>query len=78
MTKEIILHSAKIGQIRQFGTIIELFSICNEVNLGKFKISSLLTLYQSAFIPRLISNCEAWSNLKAKDYHVLQKLPLTF
>ena len=56
------------------GTIIELFSICKEVNFGKFKISDLLTLYQSVFIPRIIYNCEAWSNLKAKDYQVLQKL----
>ena len=60
------------------GTIIELFSICKEVNFGKFKISNLLTLYQSAVIPRLIYNCEAWSNLKAKDYQVLQKLQLNF
>ena len=60
------------------GTIIELFSICKEVNFGKFKISNLLTLYQSVFIPRLIYNCEAWSNLKAKDYQVLQKLQLNF
>ena len=60
------------------GTIIELFSICKEVNFGKFKISKLLTLYQSVFIPRLIYNFEAWSNLKAKDYQVLQKLQLNF
>ena len=59
-------------------TIIELFSICKEVYFGKFKISNLLTLYQSVFIPRLIYNCEAWSNLKAKDYQVLQKLQLNF
>ena len=60
------------------GTIIELFSICKEVNFGTFKISNLLTLYQSVFIPRLIYNCEAWFNLKAKDYQVLQKLQLNF
>ena len=46
------------------------------MNFGKFKISNLLTLYQSVFIPRLIYNCEAWSNLKAKE--VLQKLQLNF
>ena len=57
------------------GTIIELFSICKELNFGKFKISNLLTLYQSVFIPRLIYN---WSNLKATDDQVLQKLQLNF
>ena len=41
-------------------------------------ISNLLTFYQSVFIPKLIYNCEAWSNLKAKDYQVLQKLQLNF
>ena len=60
------------------GTIIELFSICKEVNFGKFKTSNLLTLYRLVFIPRLIYNCEAWFNLKAKDYQVLQKLQLNF
>ena len=60
------------------GTIIELFSICKEVNFDQFKISNLLTLYQSVFIPGLIYSCEAWSNLKAKDYQVLQKLQLNF
>ena len=60
------------------GTIIELFSICTEVNFGKFKISNLSTLYHSVFISRLIYNCEARSNLKAKDYQVLQKLQLNF
>ena len=58
------------------GTIIELFSIYKEVNFGKFKISNSLTLYQSVFIPGLIYNCEAWSNLKAKDYKVLQQLQI--
>ena len=43
---------------------IELFSSCKEVKVGRFKISNLLTLYRSVFIPRLIYNCEAWSNLK--------------
>ena len=60
------------------GTITELFSIYKEVNSVKFKISDLLTLYQSVFILGLIYNCEAWSNLKAKDYQVLQKLQLNF
>ena len=41
------------------GTIIELLSICKEVNFRKLKISNLLTLYQSVFIPRLIYSCEA-------------------
>ena len=53
------------------GIIIELFSICKEVNFGKFKISNLLMLYQSVFIPRLIYN---WSNHKATDDQVLLKI----
>ena len=53
---------------KAIGTIIELFSICKEVKFGKFKISNPLTLYQSVFIPGLIYNCEAWSNLKTKIF----------
>ena len=79
MTREIIRTAlCKDRGDKAVGTIIELFSIFKEVNFGKLKISNLLTLYQSVFIPRLIYSCEAWSNLKAKDYQILQKLQLNF
>ena len=38
----------------------------------------MLRLYKTVFIPRLIYNCEAWSNLTPKDYLTLQTLQLTY
>ena len=46
------------------------------MELGKLK--KLLILYKTVFVPRLIYNCEAWSNLKAADYKILQSAQLKF
>ena len=29
---------------------------------------NMLPLYESVFLPRLVYNCEAWSNLTSKEY----------
>ena len=42
------------------GTIIELCSLCKEINMGNKQIESMLLLYKTIFIPRLIYNSEAW------------------
>ena len=60
------------------GTIIELCPTCKRINMGNKQIESMLLLYKSVFIPRLIYNCEAWSNLKPKDYLTLQTSQLTY
>ena len=36
----------------------------------------MLLLYQSIFLPGLIYNCEAWSNISEKDYKQLQNAQL--
>ena len=48
---------------RAVGTSIEIISLCKEVNFGKNQISNMLLLYESVFLPRLVYNCEAWTNL---------------
>ena len=37
----------------------------------------MLLLYKTVVIPRLIYNCEVWSNLTSKDYLTLQAPQLT-
>ena len=51
---------------------IEIISLCKETNFGKHQIYSMITMYQSVFLPRLIYNCESWSNLTQKDISNLQ------
>ena len=46
--------------------------------MGNKQIESMLLLYKTVFIPRLIYNCEAWSDLTPKDYLTLQASQLTF
>ena len=38
----------------------------------------MLILYQSVFLPRLIYNCESWSNMTDKDYQALQSAQLLY
>ena len=45
------------------GTSIEIISLCKEINFDKNQISDILLLYHSVFLPRLVYNCEAWTNL---------------
>ena len=52
---------------KSVGSIIEIISLCKETNFGKHQIFSMMVMYQSVFLPRLIYNCESWSNLTHKD-----------
>ena len=58
---------------RAVGISIEIISLCKEVNFGKNQISDMLLLYESIFLPRLVYNCEAWTNLTRKDYLDFEK-----
>ena len=59
-------------------TTNEIISLCKEVNFGKNQIYNMLLLYRSIFIPRLIYNCETWTNITSKDYAFLRKSQLSF
>ena len=60
------------------GPTNEIISLCKEVNFGKNQISNMLLPYRSIFIPRLIYNCEIWTNITLKDYASLRKSQLSF
>ena len=49
-----------------------------EVIFGTQQIETMLILYQSIFLPRLIYSCESWSNLTTKDYQALQSAQLSY
>ena len=51
-------------------TSVELCSLSRGLPFGIREIESMLILYKTLFVPRLIYNCEAWSNLLAADYEV--------
>ena len=38
----------------------------------------MILLYHAVFVPRLIYNCESWSNLSSENHALLQKSQLTF
>ena len=59
-------------------SIIELCSLCKGINMENRQIETMLLLYKTFFIPRLIYNCEARSNLTPKDCLTLQASQLTY
>ena len=63
---------------RAKGSTFELIALCKEVKSGTRQIENMLILYQSVFLPRLIHNCESWSNMTPKDYKALQSAQLLY
>ena len=54
-----------------------MISLCKETSFGKDQIFSMMVMYQSVFLPRLIYNCESW-NLTHEDISNLQGTQLNF
>ena len=63
---------------RAKGSIFDLIVLCREVKFDTRPIENMFILYQSVFLPRLIYNCESWSNMTPKDYKVLQSAQLLY
>ena len=53
-------------------TSVELCLLSRGLSFRIRKVENMLILYKTVFMPRLIYNCEAWSNLKATDYKIVQ------
>ena len=53
-------------------------SMCNEVTLGLFFVTSALILYDSVFLATLLSNCGTWRNLSKEDYKKLEITQLRY
>ena len=68
----------KTRQKKATGNIIEIMSLCKEVNFSKRQISSMMLLHHSVFVPILIYNSEAWSNLTKKDLFCLGNAQLQY
>ena len=56
------------------GTIIELLSLSKDAIFGKYQ----RMLYKTVFLPRLLFNCETWTNLSDNDFSNLQKVKLNY
>ena len=56
------------------GTIIELCSLCKGTNMGNKQIESMLLLYKTVFILRLIYNCEDYLTLQASQLTYLRNV----
>ena len=53
-------------------------ALCRETCFEIKQFECMLILYRSMFLPRLIYNCEAWSNMTRNDYETLKSLQLTY
>ena len=60
------------------GTSVEFCSPSRRSPFGATQIGSMLILYKTVFLPKLINNCEAWSNLKPADYKIWRSAQLNF
>lgn len=58
--------------------IINSMAMCNDVTMGMFAIDTLLLLYHCLFIPIVLHNAQAWSNLNLNDKRNLKTIQLKF
>jgi hypothetical protein len=58
--------------------LVSCMAECYTITGGLKAIESLLLLYQSVYLPTIISNCEAWDNLTKTDINQLQVLQMKF
>ena len=68
----------KEGCLRAKGSTGELIALCKKIKFGKRQNENVLVLYKAVFLPWLIYNCEAWSNLDKDDYMMLQNSQLNY
>ena len=53
-------------------------SLCNELSLGRYMLNTLIVLYGAVFLPSVLFNSEAWSDLKKSELSRLQVVQLKF
>ena len=58
---------------RSYESVTELISMCKEVYFGSKQTETMLLLYRSVYLPRLIYDFEFWSKLSKNDICELQK-----
>ena len=58
--------------------MVNCLSMCNEVTLGLFFVTSAIILYESVFLATLLSNCQTWRNLNNEDYKKLEVTQLRY
>ena len=58
--------------------IVNSMSLCNELSLGIYAISTLLVIYRSVFLSSVLFNAQAWSNIKKTEYDKLQIVQLKY
>ena len=58
------------------GITVNIIAMCNEATFGLFCISASLLLYGSVFVPSVIHNSQAWSNITGPNYDDLRTAQL--
>jgi hypothetical protein len=54
------------------GVVNNMFGTCSEVTCGIDYMNVMLLLYKSVFVPSLLTNADAWSNLSSKNIEDLE------
>lgn len=58
--------------------MINAMSLCSDVTMGTYTIQTLLLLYRSLFLPVVLFNAEAWSNLTKQEIVLLTTTQLKY
>ena len=58
--------------------IVNSMALCGDITMGIHAVETLFLLYQSLFLPVILYNAQAWSNLTKTDLLTIQRVQLKF
>ena len=58
--------------------IVNSMALCSDITMGIHAVETLLLMYQSLFLPVILYNAQAWSNLTKTDLLSLKRIQLKF
>ena len=63
---------------RGVACVVNSVSLCNELSLGMYALVTLIVLYRAVFLPSVLFNAQAWSDIKKSEYERLRVVQLKF
>ena len=72
--RELVEDRVKKGK----ACIVTAMSLCSETTMGVYTIQTLMLLYKSLFLPVVLYNSQAWSNMTKHDISLLNTIQLKF
>ena len=63
---------------RGMSCLINSIALCNEINIGEYRLQTLLVLYHTIFLSSILYNAQTWTQISNNDMSKLNIIQLKF